>query len=85
MWDDIGYILASNYRKLIIEKLKSKNYLPSKLAKELGIQLSHISRALSELKSKNVVECLNKSSKKGKIYTLTEFGKELLEKIESEL
>ena len=85
MWDDIGYIMASNYRKLIVEKLKYKNYLPSTLAKELKIQLSHISRALSELKRKNVVECLNETSKKGKIYTLTELGKKISEKIESEL
>lgn len=85
MWDDIGYIMASNYRRLIVEKLKYKNYLPSTLAKELKIQLSHISRALSELKSKNVVECLNETSRKGKIYTLTEFGKIISEKIKSEL
>ena len=85
MWDDIGYIMASNYRKLIVEKLTNKNYIPSRLAKELKIQLSHISRALSELKSKNVVECLNETSKKGKIYTLTELGKKISEKIKSEL
>lgn len=85
MWEEIGYIMASKYRKNVVEKLSKKNYMPSILAKEINIQLSHISRALKELKDKNIVECLNKESKKGKIYSLTELGKKLSLIIESEL
>lgn len=85
MWEEIGYIMASKYRKNVVEKLSKKNYMPSILAKEINIQLSHISRALKELKDKNIVECLNKESRKGKIYSLTELGKKLSLIIESEL
>jgi len=79
MWEKVGYIMASKYRQLIIEKLSKKNYLPSILAKETNIKFSHISRSLKELSDKNLVECMNKDSKKGKIYALTELGKEVSE------
>lgn len=85
MWDVIGYIMASKYRKTIVEKLSNRNYLPSILAKETNFQLSHVSRALKELEDKDVVKCLNKNSKKGKIYTLTEFGKKLSQNIKTKL
>lgn len=85
MWEEIGYIIASKYRRNIVEKLSYKNYMPSILAKEINIQLSHVSRALKELEDKNIVKCLNKKSKKGKIYSLTELGKDLSQIIESEL
>jgi len=84
LWDEIGYILASKYRKNVVEKLSHKNYLPSVLAKETKIQLSHVSRALRELIDKNIVECLNMNSKKGKIYALTELGKKISQIIETE-
>ena len=85
MWNDVGYIMASKYREEIIKKLSNRNYLPSVLAKEIKKQLAHVSRALKELKDKNLVECLNEDSKKGKIYTLTEYGKELSRLIKSNL
>ena len=85
MWEEIGYIMASKYRKNIVEKLSNKNYMPSFLAKEINVQLSHVSRALKELEDKNIVKCLNEKSKKGRIYSLTELGKKLSQIIESEL
>jgi len=85
MWEDVGYVMASKYRETIIKKLSKKNYMPSILAKETNLRLSHISRALKELKIKNLIVCLNKESKKGKIYSLTDSGKRLLELIETQL
>jgi len=85
MWEEIGYIMASKYRTIVIEKLSNKNYMPSTLAKETNIQLSHISRALKELTEKNLTKCLNEKAKKGKIYTLTEFGKKISNIIEKEI
>lgn len=85
MWDEIGYIMASKYRTIVIEKLSIKNYMPSTLAKETKFQLSHISRALKELTGKKLTICLNEKSKKGKIYTLTEFGRKLSNIIKKEI
>lgn len=81
MWDDAGYVMASKYRRVIMEKLSKKNYLPSSLAKETKYRFSHISRALKELEIRRLVKCLNVNSKKGKIYMLTELGVEILKLI----
>ncbi len=85
MWELVGYIMASKYRKEIILKLSKKNYLPSILAKETKSRISHISRALKELEDKKIIECLNKNSKKGKIYSLTGLGKDILQQIKDNL
>ena len=85
MWEDVGYVMASKYRETILKKLSKKNYMPSILAKETNLRLSHISRALKELKIKNLIVCLNNKSKKGKIYSLTDSGKRILELIEAQL
>ena len=36
---------------------------------------------LSELKSKEIVECINEEARKGRLYRLTDTGKEVLESI----
>lgn len=41
----------------------------------------HISKVLSELKSKEIVECINEEARKGRLYRLTDTGKEVLESI----
>lgn len=85
MWEIVGYIMASKYRQAIIKKLSRKNYLPSKIVDETGYHFSHISRALKQLKKKGLVVCLNKNSKKGRIYSLTEKGTELYQLMKDQL
>ena len=48
---------------------------------DLGIRTNHISKVLSELKSKEIVECINEEARKGRLYRLTDTGKEVLETI----
>ena len=83
MWEEVGYVMASKCRETIIRKLSKKNFMPSNLAKETNFRLSHISRALKELKIKNLIICLNNESRKGKIYSLTDSGKQVLKLIET--
>lgn len=78
IWQDISYIIASEYRKKVLEKLISPK-TPSKLSKEVDINIAHISRALSELESKNMAKCLTPNSNKGKLYLITDYGKKVLE------
>ena len=40
-----------------------------------------ISKVLSELKSKEIVECINEEARKGRLYRLTDTGKDVLETI----
>ena len=72
-WEDVSFIISSSYRMKILRSLGMPR-TPSKLSRELGINKTHISRALSELEEKKMIECLTPKAKKGKIYQSTEYG-----------
>ncbi len=80
-WNDVSFIISSSYRTKILESLNIPK-TPSKLSKELVINKTHISRALSELEGKKMIKCLSPESKKGRIYQITDYGKRVLEKVE---
>lgn len=78
-WQIVSFIISSSYRRKTLESLQNPK-TPSRLSKELNINIAHISRALSELEAKKLVKCLTPESSKGKIYTITETGEKILEK-----
>lgn len=69
-----GFILRSEYRKKVFIML-DKPIMPSKIAKELDIRLTHITRELRFLKERGLTECLNPKEKTGRLYQLTKKGK----------
>ena len=77
LWGDVSYVIASKTRKAILLKLETPR-TPTFLAKDIGINLANISRALTELESKEVVICLTPKQKVGKIYSLTKKGKDIV-------
>jgi predicted transcriptional regulator len=79
-WDLTGFIIRSSYRKKIFLKLNTPKR-PSQIAKELDIRLTHVTRALRELKSKNLVRCLNPKEVFGRFYELTTKGKSILSEV----
>lgn len=76
-----GFVLRSEYRKKVFLKLE-KPIMPSKIAKELDIRLTHITRELRFLKERGLVECLNPKEKTGRLYQLTQKGKSLRKDME---
>lgn len=80
IWKDVSFIISSEYRKKVLEGLLTPK-TPSKLSKEVNINIAHISRALSELESRKIVECLTPESNKGKLFRMTEHGKNVLLKV----
>ena len=72
-WDEASYVIASKTRKSIMTKLETPR-TPTILSKELEINLANISRALTELENKGIVECLTPEQRVGKIYALTKKG-----------
>ena len=74
-----SYVQISKYREktLIGDDVK----IPTNIAKDSGIRTNHISKVLSELKSKEIVECINEEARKGRLYRLTDTGKDVLETI----
>ncbi len=81
-WENVSYIISSKYRSKVLRDLKSPK-TPSNLSKELKINKTHISRTLSELESKKMVECLTPESKKGRLYAITKYGKKILDEASS--
>ncbi len=76
-WNDVSFIISSEYRKKVLTALENPK-IPSKLSKELNINKAHISRALKELESRKIVKCLTPDSNKGKLYVISNYGREIL-------
>ncbi|SFR42240.1 helix-turn-helix domain-containing protein [Halogeometricum limi] len=85
-WDTAGYIASSRYRASVCEFLDDEGpELPSRIASQLGLAQPHVSRALSELRDRGVVELLvPESQQKGRLYGLTREGEAALVKLQGE-
>lgn len=84
-WDDISFVIRSQYRVAVLERLMSGPATPSKIADEADISISHVSRALSKLREKSLVELLvSEEQKKGRVYGITEKGERVWQRIETE-
>ncbi|MCD7780095.1 MAG: winged helix-turn-helix domain-containing protein [Candidatus Gastranaerophilales bacterium] len=75
--EGLSYIKSSKNRLKIICDLHRDLKIPSEISNDTGIRLNHVSKILSDLKEKNIVECLNENDKKGRLYHLTEYGLQL--------
>ena len=74
----VGYILASEYRANILKCIGENMKIPSGIAEEIGLRTNHVSNVLKDLKSKNLVVCLNENARKGRLYKNTDLGLEVL-------
>jgi len=81
-WELVGYIKRSPNRTQALELLINFT-MPSELGKKIGISLTHASKIIRELNSKNMISCLNKNLKVGRIYVITFKGKEILQQTNS--
>ncbi|MGQ4876558.1 MAG: winged helix-turn-helix domain-containing protein [Promethearchaeia archaeon] len=80
-WELISYITSSTIRFKILIELNKKQNIPSRLAKSLNIPISHISKTLTELESHQLVNCLTPNRRKGKFFSITNKGKDILKQI----
>lgn len=76
--DGFSEIKVSNSRKKVLLALENNVLMPSEVAKVTGISPSHTSKALRELENIELILCLNPEKRIGKLYILTELGKEVL-------
>ena len=75
----MSYIKIGTYRYRVVKVLSQNEVLtPTNIGRECGIRVAHISKVLRELKEHNVVECINEEMRKGKLYRLTDDGREVL-------
>lgn len=84
-WDEIGYVISSDYRVAVLRRLADGPATPSRLAEDTGIGIAHVSRALQGLREHSLVTLLvPESRKKGRLYGITEKGKTLWGQMQSE-
>ncbi|MBR0370403.1 MAG: MarR family transcriptional regulator [Methanobrevibacter sp.] len=73
--DAFTYVKRSKNRQEIIQIIgTSRNKTPSEIKEEMGARFSLTSRVLSDLREKNIVECLDPEAKTGRVYYLTDLG-----------
>jgi len=77
----LDFVLSSETRFRILSFLSKNSGTPTQLAKQVEKHLSHISRALRELESKDLVSCSNPKNSKPREYRLTPAGDKLLREI----
>lgn len=84
-WDEIGYIISSKYRVTVLRELAEGPATPSRIATDSNISIAHVSRALQELRERELVELLvPEDRRKGRIYGITERGDNVWGEIKSE-
>jgi predicted transcriptional regulator len=73
-WNNYGFVLASEYRKVVIKALAEKPKTPKQIADETKYNLSHVSRSIRQLEDRGLIKCLTPNRRKGKLYGLTDNG-----------
>jgi DNA-binding HxlR family transcriptional regulator len=82
-WDEVSYVISSQYRVDILGQLSGGPAMPSQIAEETGQNIAHVSRALRELREKGIVELLvSEDQKKGRVYGITDKGETVWETID---
>jgi len=80
-WKDVSFILRGKKRKSILKNL-DKPKTATKIAKELKIHRSAVSRILLELAEKGYVFCKDKKEPYDRHYEKTEKGERVLKEVE---
>lgn len=81
-WDEASYVISSRYRTLVLERLIEGPATPSRIAADSNSSITHISRALQQLRERSHVELLvSEERKKGRVYGITDEGRSVWEMI----
>lgn len=79
-WDVLGFVVASDYRRAVVNALDDAGpATPTTLGERTDLKITHVSRTLTELRERGVVELLvSEDRSKGRIYGLTDNGQQLV-------
>ena len=75
--EKLGWVKLSKHRKKIVRDLEHDFKIPTEISKSTDLSKSEVSRTLKALKDRNIVVCINEKSHRGRIYTLTDEGKNI--------
>lgn len=76
----VSLIKSSAYRQKVLRAIGNEVVTPNEIAKKVGLRLNHVSMVLTDLKRNSLVKCLNEDTKKGRLYQMTELGKNAIGK-----
>ena len=79
--EQVAYVLASDHRKNIILFMGDELYSPKQIGDAINVRTNHISNLLAQLRKYNLVYNTTPRIHKGRLYSLTEDGKRVLEYI----
>ena len=73
-WKKFAHVISSKNKKAIIEYMSKGPSTPTEISTNLKINPSITSRLLRKMTEDQIVECLNPTEKKGRLYYLTDLG-----------
>ena len=81
-WDQIGFVISSQYRVTVLDRLSESPATPSQIASDESVGIASVSHALSSLRERGLVNLLvSEDRRKGRVYGITEDGAEIWEEI----
>lgn len=84
-WDDISFVISSQYRVAVLRRLADGPATPSRIANDSDLGIAHISRALQGLQDRELVALLvSEERRKGRVYGISDQGSEVWDRIVSE-
>ena len=79
--ETLDFVRRSSYRQNVLKALEDNVLMPKEIAERSNIKTNHVSKVLSELKSKDLIEIINPEARKGRLYRLTDDGEEIVDKL----
>ncbi|WP_296844557.1 transcriptional regulator [uncultured Methanobrevibacter sp.] len=73
--ETVEFVKRSQYRQRVLKSLEDDVLMPKQIAERSDIKVNHVSKVLSELKSKDLIEIINPEMRKGRLYRQTDNGK----------
>ena len=77
--ETLEYVQRSKYRQNVLKALEDDVLMPKEIAERSDIKTNYVSKVLSELRSKELIEVLDDSVRKGRLYRLTDVGEEIVD------
>lgn len=84
-WDKVSYVISSTYRLQVLQRLADSPATPSQIATDTDCPIAHVSRALSGLRERDLVDLLvSEDRQKGRVYGITDRGRKIWSTIETQ-
>lgn len=77
----INYVTKSSYRVRVLKAIGGDVKMPFQIAEDSNVLNNHVSKTLRQLREHGLVELINPEMTRGRLYRLTNDGKQILNEI----